>query len=64
MKYRFTKQPVTKAGIEEVLGKKIKKLTVGQIDNGQGESVSGVEVETDETLTPAALRALEQLVGK
>lgn len=64
MKHRWVKQPITKDSIEKLLGKKIKKLTVGQIDNGEGETVNGIEIEVDGDLTATDLEKLDQkLVG-
>ena len=58
MKYRWLKQPVTKESIEKLLGKKIKQFTVGQLDNGEGELVSGIEIEVETELTPKQLMGL------
>lgn len=59
MKYKWIKQPITKDSIEKLLGKKIKRLTVGQIDNGEGETVNGIEIETDGDLTANDLQKLD-----
>lgn len=56
VKYRFIRQQITKDSVEKLLGKKIKRLTVGQIDNGEGETANGIEVETDGTLPSADLK--------
>ena len=60
MKYRWVKQPITKDSIEKLLGKKIKRLTIGQLDNGEDEPISGIEIEVDEDITETDLQKVDQ----